>query len=172
MGITRWFVGSLLALTLCFSTRAQISTYGYDQNPTCALTVAGEPPPPPRIGTSIKLEWWFGDLFAEEIVGSLFFGTDFPVGPANICHHSTHPAHLIDRWLLVPPLVAVARTRWTMSTGVPPWSYIIYIPASAALVGQAVRIQAFSMGVGGGGSPCDQLRATNALRIQFMPISP
>ena len=166
MGFGKWFVGGLLALVLCFGTKAQISTYGYDRN-SSPLYVAGDPPPKPKIGSIISIEWYLDGLWAEEVWGILFFGFDFEM-EANVCFHSTHPAHLINRWMLIPPLFPVGLMKWTPhSTDV--FRYNLLIPDDPVLIGEAVRAQAFMAATDQhGGSPCDRFRATTALRIQFV----
>ena len=105
---------------------------------------------------------WYWDL-GERGVEIIVFGPDVEVC-ANICWYSTHAAHLLDKWLLVPPIVILPVFN-TRNNG-PPYSF--YIPIDPNLVGEAIRIQVFRSTKPGSGTMCDRLQATNALRIQFM----
>lgn len=171
MGIARSIIGSLLALALCVSVKAQVWSYGHDRN-SSPLYVAGDPPPKPKIGSIITIEFYLDGLWAEEVWGALYFGIAMEM-EANICFHSTstHPDHHINRWLLIPPLFLASMMRWTPhSTGV--FRYHLLIPDDPTLIGEAVTAQAFMQATDQhGGSKCDRFRATTALRIQFMPIS-
>ena len=138
----------------------QISSYGVDKNPGGQFYVVPEQPPP-KLGSRITVMWYWdlGERGEEIIV----FGPDVEVR-ANICWYSTHAAHLLDKWLLVPPIVILPAFR-TQNNG-PPYSF--YIPIDPSLVGEAVRIQVFRSSKPGSGTMCDRLQGTNALRIQFM----
>ena len=166
VGICRWVIGGLAALALCIGARAQVSTYGDDRNDS-PLYVAGDPPPSPKTGSIITLEWYLDGLWAEEVHSILFFGFDWSQ-EANVCFHSPDVDHLRNRWLLMPPLFPVGFVIWDPWTGAP-FRYNLRIPDDYALVGQAIRVQAFMRATEQhGGSPCDRFRATTALRIQFM----
>jgi len=145
---------------LAFAPRPQISSYGVDKNPGGQLYTVPEQPPP-KLGTQITVMWYW-DLGerGEEIV---VFGPDVVVR-ANICWYSHHAAHLLDRWLLVPPIVILPAFR-TQHKG-PPFSF--YIPINPSLVGEAIRLQVFRSVTPGSGTLCDRLRGTNALKIKFM----
>ena len=164
----RWLVGFLLALALSFSVSSQVWSYGDDRNDS-PLYIAGDPPPPPRIGRIITLEWYLDGLWAEEVWATLFFGIAMEM-EANICFHSTstHPDHHITRWLLIPPLFPVGLMVWTPhSTDV--FRYNLLIPDDPVLIGEAVTAQAFMQATDQhGGSQCDRFRATTALHIRFM----
>ena len=148
-------------LLLAFAPRSQVSSYGVDQNPGGQFFALGDPVPPPKLGTHVTVMWYF-DIpeHGDEV---LVFGPDVPVC-ANICWYTNHPAHMLDKWLLVPPIVIIP--MWKASHGVPP--YNITIPSDPRFIGQAVRVQVFRLVTPGSGSMCDRLQATNALRIQFM----
>lgn len=166
MGIRQWITGPLFALTLCVSTEAQVWSYGDDRNQS-PLYVAGDPPPPPKIGSIISIEWYLDGLWAEEVWGVLFFGFAFEM-EANICFHSPDVDHLLNRWLLMPPLFPVGLMKWTPhSTDV--FRYKLLIPDDPVLIGEAVTAQAFMQATDQhGGSHCDRFRATTALHIRFM----
>ena len=138
----------------------QISSYGVDKNPGGQFYTVPEQPPP-KLGSRITVMWYWdlGERGEEIIV----FGPDVAVR-ANICWYSNHPAHLLDRWLLVPPIVMLPVFN-TRNNG-PPYSF--HIPIDPSLVGEAVRLQVFRLIQPGSGSMCDRLRGTNALRVQFM----
>ena len=139
----------------------QISSYGVDKNPGGHFfAVPGQPPP--KLGSRITVMWYWdlGERGEEIIV----FGPDVEVR-ANICWYSTRAVHLLDRWLLVPPIVILQAFN-TRNSG-PPYSF--YIPIDPSLAGGAVKLQVFRLvGPTGSGSMCDRLRGTNALRVQFM----
>ena len=155
-----WFRNIIAVVLLSTGLASQITLFGYDKNPGGQLNTAPEQPPP-KLGSRITVMWHWdvGERGAEIIV----FGPDVAVR-ANICWYSIHPAHLLDRWLLVPPIVMLPVFN-TRNNG-PPYSF--HIPIDPSLVGEAVRLQVFRLIQPGSGSMCDRLRGTNALRVQFM----
>jgi len=155
-----WFRNTLAVVLLSTGLASQITLFGYTKNPGGQLNTVPEQPPP-KLGSRITVMWhWDVGERGEEIV---VFGPDVAVR-ANICWYSNHPAHLLDRWLLVPPIVMLPVFN-TRNTG-PPYSF--HIPIDPILVGEAVRLQVFRLIQPGSGSMCDRLRGTNALRVQFM----
>jgi hypothetical protein len=155
-----WFRNIIAVVLLSTGLASQITLFGYDKNPGGQLNTAPEQPPP-KLGSRITVIWhWDVGERGEEIV---VFGPDVAVR-ANICWYSNHPAHLLDRWLLVPPIVMLPIFN-TRNNG-PPYSF--HIPIDPSLVGEAVRLQVFRLIQPGSGSMCDRLRGTNALRVQFM----
>ena len=155
-----WFRNIIAVVLLSTGLASQITLFGYDKNPGGQLNTAPEQPPP-KLGSRITVIWhWDVGERGEEIV---VFGPDVAVR-ANICWYSNHPAHLLDRWLLVPPIVMLPVFN-TRNNG-PPYSF--HIPIDPSLVGEAVRLQVFRLIQPGSGSMCDRLRGTNALRVQFM----
>jgi len=156
----RFLLGLVFILGLCISSSSQITLFGYDKNPGGQLNTVPEQPPP-KLGSRITVMWhWDVGERGEEII---VFGPDVAVR-ANICWYSNHSAHLLDRWLLVPPIVMLPIFN-TRNNG-PPYSF--HIPIDPILVGEAVRLQVFRLIQPGSGSMCDRLRGTNALRVQFM----
>ena len=159
------FKAALLWAVLATGLPSQVYTYGDDRNDS-PLYIAGDPPPNPKIGSIITLEWYLDGMWAEEVWGVLFFGFDFEM-EANVCFYSTHPDHLRNRWMLIPPLFPVGILKWN------PWStkpfrYNLLIPGEPSLIGEAIRAQAFMRATEQyGGSPCDRFRATTALHIRF-----
>ena len=159
----RWL---LFALCLWASPlQSQVWSLGWDRNGCCPLVHAGDPPVPPKIGSQITLEWWSGAGWMEGVC-ALVFGPDVPV-EANICWYSQDPSDLRDKWLLTPPIIHIPR-KVNARTGTG-YEYRLTIPDDVALIGLAVRCQAFMLGFPrNGGTSCSRLRATVALRIQFM----
>ena len=164
--VSRALTRLLTALLLATSAEAQVWTYGDDRNDS-PLYVAGDPPPKPKIGSIITIEFYLDGLWAEEVWGALYFGFAFEM-EANICYYSKDVDHLRNRWLLMPPLFLASMMRWTPhSTGV--FRYHLLIPDDPVLIGETVTAQAFMQATDQhGGSKCDRFRATTALRIQFM----
>ena len=155
-----WFRNIIAVVLLSTGLASQITLFGYDKNPGGQLNTAPEQPPP-KLGSRITVMWHW-DL-GERGVEIIVFGPDVEVR-ANICWYSTRAVHLLDRWLLVPPIVILQAFN-TRNSG-PPYSF--YIPIDPILVGEAVRLQVFRLIQPGSGSMCDRLRGTNALRVQFM----
>ena len=156
----KWLRTIIAVVLLSTGLASQITLFGYDKNPGGQLNTVPEQPPP-KLGSRITVMWhWDVGERGEEII---VFGPDVAVR-ANICWYSNHPAHLLDRWLLVPPIVMLPIFN-TRNNG-PPYSF--YIPIDPSLVGEAIRIQIFRSSKPGSGTMCDRLQATNALRIQFM----
>ena len=160
MGFLKNFYFVLGTSLLSCLGMGQISSYGVDKKPGGQFYTVPEQPPP-KLGSRITVMWYWdlGERGEEIIV----FGPDVPVR-ANICWYSNHPAHLLDKWLLVPPIVVLPVFN-TRNNG-PPYSF--YIPINPSLVGEAIRIQVFRSSKPGSGTMCDRLQGTNALRIQFM----
>ena len=155
-----WFRNIVAVIILSTGLVSQITPFGYDKNAGGQLNTVPEQPPP-KLGSRITVLWhWDLGERGEEII---VFGPDV-AGRANICWYSNHPAHLLDRWLLVPPIVMLPVFN-TRNNG-PPYSF--HIPIDPSLVGEAVRLQVFRLIQPGSGSMCDRLRGTNALRVQFM----
>ena len=155
-----WFRNIIAVVLLSTGLASQITLFGYDKNPGGQLNTAPEQPPP-KLGSRITVMWHW-DL-GERGVEIIVFGPDVEVR-ANICWYSTRAVHLLDRWLLVPPIVILQAFN-TRNSG-PPYSF--HIPIDPILVGEAVRLQVFRLIQPGSGSMCDRLRGTNALRVQFM----
>ena len=155
-----WFRNIIAVVLLSTGLASQITLFGYDKNPGGQLNTAPEQPPP-KLGSRITVMWHW-DL-GERGVEIIVFGPDVEVR-ANICWYSTRAVHLLDRWLLVPPIVILQAFN-TRNSG-PPYSF--HIPIDPILVGEAVRLQVFRLIQPGSGSVCDRLRGTNALRVQFM----
>jgi len=155
-----WFRNIIAVVLLSTGLASQITLFGYDKNPGGQLNTVPEQPPP-KLGSRITVMWHW-DL-GERGVEIIVFGPDVEVR-ANICWYSTRAVHLLDRWLLVPPIVILQAFN-TRNSG-PPYSF--HIPIDPILVGEAVRLQVFRLIQPGSGSMCDRLRGTNALRVQFM----
>jgi len=166
MGIGRVLALLLTVFLLVTGGSAQVWTYGDDRNDS-PLYVAGDPPPPPKIGSIMDIEWYLDGLWAEAVWGVLVFGFGFEM-EANICYYSPDVDHLRNRWLLMPPLFPVGLMLWTPhSTDV--FRYKLLIPDDPVLIGEVMTAQAFMQATDQhGGSRCDRFRATTALRIQFM----
>ena len=164
--VSRALTRLLTVFLLVTGGSAQVWTYGDDRNDS-PLYVAGDPPPPPKIGSIMDIEWYLDGLWTEEAWGILVFGFDFEM-EANICYYSKDVDHLRNRWLLMPPLFPVGLMLWTpRSTDV--FRYKLLIPADPILIGEVMTAQAFMQATDQhGGSRCDRFRATTALRIQFM----
>lgn len=158
----KWLRNALAVTLLSTGVGSQISSFGYDENPSSSLLVTGDPLPKPKLGTQLNLEWMF-DLWFGGWSG-LIIGPDTPVR-ANICWHSNHPNDMMDKWLLVAPMWHIGNRHGSEGW----WNYTIQIPNDPALVGKVVIIQAFYQADEWvGGTLCSRFRATNALRIQFM----
>ena len=156
-----WFRNIIAVVLLSTGLASQITPFGYDKNPGGQFYTSPEQPPP-KLGSRITVMWHW-DL-GERGVEIIVFGPDVEVR-ANICWYSTRAVHLLDRWLLVPPIVILQAFN-TRNSG-PPYSF--YIPIDPSLAGGAVKLQVFRLvGPTGSGSMCDRLRGTNALRVQFM----
>ncbi len=157
----KWLRNIIAVVLLSTGLASQITLFGYDKNPGGQLNTVPEQPPP-KLGSRITVMWhWDVGERGEEII---VFGPDVAVR-ANICWYSNHPAHLLDRWLLVPPIVMLSVFN-TRNNG-PPYSF--HIPIDPILVGEAVRLQVFRLIQPGSGSMCDRLRGTNALRAPSSP---
>jgi len=155
-----WLRNIIAVVLLSTGLASQITLFGFDKNPGGQLNIVPEQPPP-KLGSRITVMWHW-DL-GERGVEIIVFGPDVEVC-ANICWYSIHSAHLLDKWLLVPPIVILPVFN-TRNNG-PPYSF--YIPINPSLVGEAIRIQVFRSSKPGSGTMCDRLQGTNALRIQFM----
>jgi len=154
----RWLAISVL-VGLTVSLTGQTSIYGVDRNPSAQMFAEGKP----ELGHSVKLSWGFDNF--EMGVRVLVLGTDTEV-EANVCYHSSVRGHEEDRWLLVAPFWHIP--IWNLG---PSNEFGFAIPENAALVGLAVRAQIWVSTLPGSGpqDPCAKLRATPAVRIQFMP---
>ena len=149
----RWMAMGVL-FGLAASLTGQVSIYGVDRNPSSFMDVVGKP----ELGHSVKLTWMFDELGAVSRV--LVIGPDTEV-EANVCHFS--PVHEQDRWLLVAPFWHIP--LWNFGPGN---EFGVYIPEDASLVGVAIRAQVWIREDGSGPHPCTPLKASPAVRIQFM----
>jgi len=153
------FLSLFLALGLSISSYAQVTAFGYDENPSGTLYVTGEPLPKVRIGSILNLEWVF-DLWMEGWSG-LVLGADTPVR-ANLCWYSEDPLDLLNKWLLVAPMWHLGYKHGAEGW----WVYPLQIPPDPALAGIIFRIQAFYQADSWmGGTHCSRLRGTNGLKI-------
>ena len=146
-----WLRNIIAVVLLSTGLASQITPFGYDKNPGGQFYTVPEQPPP-KLGSRITVMWHW-DL-GERGVEIVVFGPDVEVR-ANICWYSTRAAHLLDRRLLVPPIVILPAFN-TRNSG-PPYSF--YIPIDPSLAGEAVKLQVFRLiGPTGSGSMCDRLR--------------
>ena len=157
-----WFRNALAVALLSTGLCSQITPFGYDENPSGSLFIAGDPPPQPKLGTVLNFEWYY-DLFYNGWSG-LVMGPDTPVR-ANLCWFSEDPHDMLNRWLLLAPIWHTGKQY----SGMGWWYHSVPIPSDPALVGCTIKVQAFYQAdKGWGGTPCSRLRATNGLRIKFM----